>query len=172
MRRSKLNNKTNELSGEIVSIEKKKGLFNKRKNNGKTENNLTHKEKKKVEKGISQILRPLKVIKWFAIFLGVANLILPVIQGTIGFKSIWGYLLCIVYYYAVRNSKGLNYEYTIPIGWVLGIRTVQLSLHLFKTFGLINLAFFFVACMGDALFLGLLFYHRSNYVFEVERYVK
>lgn len=172
MKRSKVNNKTNELSGEIVSIEKKKGLFNKKHKDRKMRTNLTHKEKKKVEKGVSQILRPLKIIKWFAVSLGIANLILPVIQGTIGFKSIWGWGLCVVYAYAVRNSKGLNYEYSIPIGWILGIRTLQLSLHLFKTFGMINLAFFFVACMGDALFLGLLFYHRSNYVFEVERYVK
>ena len=172
MRRSKLNKKNNELSGEIVSIEKKKGLFSRKLQQKKTPTSLTHKEKKKVEKGISQILRPLKVIKWFAIFLGVANLILPVIQNTIGFKSIWGYLLCMVYYYAVRNSKGLNYDYNIPIGWILSIRVLQIGLHIFKTFGLINLAFFFVACMGDALFLGLLFYHRANYEFEVERYVK
>lgn len=158
-----------ENNGELLSAQEKKKLIGRK---SKTNISLTSKEKKKVEKGVDQILRPLKIIKISAIVLAILNLTLPVIKNTLGFKSIWGYLLCIVYYYAVKNSRGLFYEYNIPIGWVLIIRTLQLAIHLVKWFDPINLAFYFVAIVGDALFFAFLFYHRSVIDIEVERYVK
>lgn len=138
----------------------------------KTANTLTKKEKKKVEKGVNQILRPIRIIKYSAIVLGIVNLALPTIHGVLGFKSIWNWILCCVYFYAFENSTGKFMEYNIPIGWILAVRTIEFVLHLFPMFESINLVIFFILCVGDVLFLILLWFHKSNYEFEVEYYDK
>lgn len=130
------------------------------------------KQRKKVEKGESAILRPIKFITTLAIILAIANLALPTIHDTLGFKSIWNWILCCVYFYAVLNSRGLMLEYNIPIGWVLGVRTVEFLIHKIPTFDEINLLIFFILCVLDALFLGVLYFHKNNYEFEVEKYDK
>lgn len=135
-----------------------------------TNHSLTTKEKKKVEKGVNQILRPIRFIKYITIILGLANLALPTVHGVLGFKSIWNWILCCVYLYAYKNSTGRFMEYNIPIGWILLVRTLEFALHLLPMFEDINLVIFFILCVGDALLLIFLWYHKSNYEFEVEYY--
>lgn len=128
---------------------------------------LNTKEKAKCD-GTGALLRPIYFIKYYSIVISILNLALPTIHGVLGFKSIWNWMLCLVYGYARANSSGKCMEYSIPIGWILSIRTLEFAVHLLPMFDEINLIVFFALCVCDALLLIFMAVHRNNYEFEVE----
>ena len=129
-------------------------------------------EKEHLTKYEKAIYRPIKVITGLGIFLSVLNMVLPVVQGSIGMKSPFQLLMLYVYANGIFNARGLNIMYNIPVGSAIGIRLFEALFRLIPKTASLNWAVYFVLILLDVTFIAALFYHKMNYELEVEKYVK
>lgn len=118
------------------------------------------------------IYRPIKVLTFSGVTLIALNLLLPVVNGSMGFKSPFQLAMMYVYICGIVNCRGLNVTYNIPIGSCIGIRLVEGLVRLLPKISDLNTLIFFILILLDITFLVGLGYHKSKYEFEVEKYVK
>ena len=139
------------------------------KNTSKQKNTRNERKLTKYEKSI---LRPLKIISVGSYIAIILNMTLPVYQNILGFRIIFQWLINLVYIYSIFNSKGYTEEYNISIGKFLCLRIAEYGYSLARKSITINYAIFFILVLYDIFMVAFMAYHKVNYEFEVEKYVK
>ena len=139
------------------------------KNVGKKKDTNNQRKLSKYEKSI---LRPLKIISIGSTIAIALNLLLPLYQGSLGFSHILQWFICFIYVYCVLNSRGYTEEYSLSIGKFIVIRVMQFLFTFIRKSVVMNYSIFFILIFIDAIMISFLAYHKVNYEFEVEKYVK
>lgn len=139
------------------------------KNLGKKKDSISKRKLSKYEKSI---LRPLKIITTGCILAIILNLFLPLYQGSLGYKHILQWIVVLLHVYCIFNSRGLTEEYSLSIGKFIGVRLTQIIFTFIRRSVKMNYSVFFILVLIDGLMIAIMAYHKVNYEFEVEKYVK
>lgn len=138
-------------------------------NVGKKQDKLTKRKLSRYEKAL---LRPLRVISTCSIAAIGLNLFLPLYSGSLGISHILQWVMCVIYVICIFNSRGLTAEYSLSIGKILTVRIIQIIFALLRKSVAMNYGVFFILILIDVLLVGYMAYHKVNYEFEVEKYVR
>lgn len=138
-------------------------------NVGKKQDKLTKRKLSRYEKAL---LRPLKVISTCSIVAMGLNLFLPLYSGSLGISHLLQWVMCLIYVLCIANSRGLTTEYSLSIGKILTVRIIEVGFSLVRKSVLMNYGVFFILILFDTLLVAYMAYHKVNYEFEVEKYVR
>ena len=130
---------------------------------------IMQKEVENINKYEREVMFNVWFILGYIILISAVNLILPVYRSTRGYKSVFQWILIIVYFYGYAYQSGLLLGQKIPMIQIVICRICEIMFHtmIFKS-QRINWTIFAALLVLDVIYVVLLMFDKLNYEYKKE----